>query len=102
MIEYGQGSTIGFYIEGDTIIDLDANDFKVLFYKKGMVEKQLLNKSDLTFVSTNKYYGEIPNTLTAIMTAGLYIQEVLFGSTYTSIEKVEAFTLFETDIKSEI
>ena len=99
MITYGQGSTIGFYIEGDLNISLDANDFKVLFYKKNSVERQEITKAQMTVVSANKYYGEIPHTLTEIMPEGIYIQDIRLGTTYRSVKKAEAFIIEKTEIR---
>ena len=99
MIEYGQGSTIGFYIEGDANVDFDANDFAILFYKKRYSEEFKLLKSEMTPISTNKYYGEIPYAITENMAAGIYTQDIRLGSDYRSVKKFEAFTIIETEIR---
>lgn len=102
MISYGQGSTIGFFVEGDTVIDLDGNPFKVLFYLKKYAQRILIDKADLTSVDLNKFYGEIPNIITKNLPIGTYTMEVLYGSTYTSVSSELSFTIFETEIKSEV
>jgi hypothetical protein len=99
MIEFGQGSTIGFYIEGDTVVDFDANDFAIEYYKKNFDEKFKILKSEMTFISTNKYYGEIPYSVTENMAAGIYMQEIRLGSSYRSVSKTESFTIIETQIR---
>jgi hypothetical protein len=100
---YHQGDTIGFYHEGDSVINLDTNPFKLLFYN-AVAPKQrvLIDKSEMTFISTNKYYAEIPNTVTALLQRGNYIMEQLYGASYTSISKEDAFILEDSQIKSEL
>ncbi len=45
MIQFGQGSTIGFSHLGDAQLDLDAHNFKTLFYRKNTVERfEILNQ----------------------------------------------------------
>lgn len=99
MIEYGQGSTIGFYIEGDENINFDNTDFAVEFYKKNFDEKFKLTKSEMTFISANKYYGEIPYTVTELMIPGIYMRDIRIGSDYRSVFKSEEFTIIETEIR---
>jgi hypothetical protein len=99
MIEFGQGSTIGFTHTGDAQLDLDAHNFKTLFYRKNTVERFEISKTEMTKTAPNTYYGEIPNTITATMPAGIYIQEILFGDNFTSVAKEAAFTIFETEIR---
>jgi hypothetical protein len=99
MIQFGQGSTIGFSHTGDSDIDLDSHNFKTLFYRKNTTERFEITKAQMQKTDNNTYYGEIPKTLTAIMPAGIYIQEILFGDDYTSVAKETAFTLIETEIR---
>jgi hypothetical protein len=99
MIQFGQGSTIGFSHLGDAQLNLEAHNFKTLFYRKNTVERFEILKSEMTQTAVNTYYGEIPNTLTAIMPAGIYIQEILFGDEFTSVAKATAFTIIETEIR---
>ena len=99
MITFGQGSTIGFYIEGDTVIDLDAQDFAVEFYKRKFTDKVTILKADMTFISANKYYGEIPYAITELMIPGIYTQDVRLGDTNRSVSRAEAFTIIETQIR---
>lgn len=100
---YYQGDTIGFYHEGDAVIDLDVNPFKILFYNAAAPKQRvLIDKSDMLQVSANKYYFEISNEVTALLQRGNYIMEQLYGSNYTSIAKEEAFQLLDSQIKSEL
>lgn len=102
LAEYGQGSTIGFYVQGDSNIDFDANDFKVLFKNDVNTQKVLIEKADFVQVEANKYYGEIANTITKDLAPTIYTMEILFGETKTSIKKVNAFKIFKTSIKLEL
>lgn len=98
-INYYQKETIGFYVEGDNVINLETNTWKVLFYNsQARTSRVELLKSAFTLVSTNKYYAEIPNTTTETLQRGSYIMEVLYGSTYTSISKENVFNLIDTEI----
>lgn len=98
-INYYQGETIGFYIEGDNVINLETNDFKVLFYNsQARTSRFELLKTEFVYISANKYYAEIPNTTTDTLQRGSYIMEVLYGSTYTSISKENTFNLIDTEI----
>ena len=100
---YYQGDTIGFYHEGDAVIDLDVNPFKLLFYNAAAPKQRVvIDKSEMTQISPNKYYFEISNEATALLQRGNYIMEQLYGSNYTSIAKEEAFQLLDSQIKSEL
>jgi hypothetical protein len=101
-INYGQGATIGFYAEGDININLDANDFTVLIYRDQNNIDLKFSKADMTSISTNKYYGEIANTVTKTLPFGTYTVEVLIGDAYTSVAKSEAFNIFATRIKKYV
>lgn len=102
IIDYLQGDTIEFYIEGKDGVDLDAMDFEVLHYTGAGTNKNLLSKDELTFVSANKYKGTIANTVTKTMAMGLYVIEVLAGTTKTKVLQGDAFNLGKSQIKSEI
>jgi|ERR1035437_960481 hypothetical protein len=93
---YFQGETIGFYIEGNDVINLDSDTFKIALER--LTPVIVINKSDMTFVSANKYYFEIPNTVTKRWSKGVYMAEILIGSSATSIGKNEAFTLLDSQI----
>lgn len=100
---YYQGETIGFYHEGDDVIDLDDNPFKLLFFNSNAPKQRVvIDKSEMTFISENKYYFEIQNTITAFLQSGNYIMEQLYGNSYTSISKKDAFILKDSQIKSEL
>lgn len=98
-INYYQGETIGFHIEGDTVINLETNVFKVLFYNSmARTSRVEILKENFSLISTNKYYAEIPKETTAHLQRGSYIMEVLYGSTYVSISKENSFNLIDTEI----
>ena len=100
---YHQGDTIGFYHEGDAVIDLDNNPFKLLFYNVAAPKQRvLIDKSEMVFISANKYYAEISNAVTALLQRGNYVMEQLYGSNYTSISEEDAFILKDSQIKSEL
>lgn len=100
MINIYQGEDSAFYIQGDTDINLETNDFKVLFYKSKMVNERFeLLKSDFTLDSINKYRAVITHSITSTLPVGLYIQEVLFGDSFRSISKEESFNLIKTEIR---
>ena len=102
-IIYYQGETIGLYIEGDSVINFDSNPFKVLFYTAiSKTQRVLIDKSEFVQISANKYYAEIANTVTSALQRGQYIEEKLYGDDYTSISKVNAFVLNESEIKKEL
>lgn len=105
LIEYGQGATIAFFIEGDTTNNLDDNNFEIQFISaKNVTFKKLLKKGDanVVFVSENKYRCEISNLESKTMPVGIYKFEILFGSEKTAIARGNAFEIFGTQIKSEV
>lgn len=100
---YYQGETIGFYHKGDAVIDLDLNPFKLLFFNSTAPKQRvLIDKSQMVSTSTNEYYVEISNAVTALLQSGNYIMEQLYGDAYTSISKEDAFILKDSQIKSEL
>jgi hypothetical protein len=101
MVEYYQGETILFEIEGDGVINLDDKDFVVLFYKQGHKPIEI-KKSELTKESDNVYSGEIANTVTKTMPLGQHIQEVLNGTTQTIILQEKCFEIKASQSKNLI
>lgn len=97
MTKYYQGDTIGFYIQGNDVVNLDTDEFKIAIYTKS-VEPIIILKADMTFISANKYYTEIENSETKDFQTGVYTMEILIGETNVSIGKDEAFTLLESKI----
>ncbi|HAT80693.1 MAG TPA: hypothetical protein DCS17_04650 [Flavobacterium sp.] len=102
MEKFYRGDTIGFYMQGDAQTDLDANVFAVLIYNNVQQKDIVFQKSELTQISTNRYYGEISNTITKSLHVGNYIKEILLGSDYTSIAKEEFFVLDDSHSKKLI
>lgn len=96
--KYYRGETIGFYVGEDLNIDLDSMPFKVNFSTKSKPDIDF-DKSQLTRVSANLYYGEIPNTITKDMATQEYSIEVFVGDNYTSIAKDTAFCIADSRTK---
>lgn len=96
--KYYRGETIGFYVGEDLNIDLDSMPFRVNFSTKSKPDIDF-DKSQLTRVSANLYYGEIPNTITKDMATQEYSIEVFVGDNYTSIAKDTAFCIADSRTK---
>ncbi len=106
-MSFGKGATIGFYIEGNSEIDLTTQEFWVCFYtnpsNKVYLHKYGNDEGDFTRISgENKYYGYISNTVTAALPEGMYIEEVMVGDVYTIVARGNAFYLFDTEIKEKV
>ena len=100
-IQYYQGETISFQMQGDSTINLDTNDFVCLFYSYAG-SPIIINKVDFVFISPNVYSASIPNTTTKNMQLGRWTQEILYGTSQTSILKEDCFSILPSQSKNLI
>ena len=81
-----QGENWNFTIKGNTDIDLDGNDFKLLIYPCGTHDNNVvvITKSQCTKSEANVYIASVPYSTTKTLPIGIYNVEVLIISGGTS------------------
>ena len=99
-----RGETIDIVIKGDSVLNLDSNDFMVLLYPDRHPETVFsVSKSEMKKQNSNYYTGSIDFETTKTMPLGMYTIEVLFinGTSSRSVfAKQGAFPLYDSASKS--
>lgn len=98
-----RGEDIDITIKGDSEFNLDELDFKVLVYPdRHTNEVTTIEKSAMTKLSDNQYYGTIGYEQTKTMPLGLYTIEVLViesGTSRSIYAKPGAFPMYDSASK---
>lgn len=98
-----RGENIDITIKGDSEFNLDELDFKVLVYPDRHTEEiTTIEKSAMTKLSDNQYFGTIRFEQTKAMPLGLYTIEVLViesGTSRSIYAKPGAFPLYDSASK---
>jgi hypothetical protein len=97
--QYYKGESIPFYVNGDSIDNLDLENFKILFYS-AYQDDIVISKSDMTNTDTNEYYYEISDDISKDLSTGDYTMEILLGDSSKSIWKGFAFNLADSHSKN--
>lgn len=99
-----RGENIDITIKGDSEFNLDELDFKVLVYPdRHMNEVTTIEKSAMTKLSDNQYFGTIGYEHTKAMPLGLYTIEVLViesGTSRSIYAKPGAFPMYDSASKN--
>ena len=98
-----RGENIDITIKGDSEFNLDELDFKVLVYPdRHTNEATTIEKSAMTKLSDNQYFGTIRYEQTKAMPLGLYTIEVLViesGTSRSIYAKPGAFPMYDSASK---
>lgn len=98
-----RGENIDITIKGDSEFNLDELDFKVLVYPdRHPAEATTINKSAMTKLIDNQYFGSIGYEETKTMPLGLYTIEVLLiesGTSRSIYAKPGAFPMYDSASK---
>lgn len=98
-----RGENIDITIKGDSEFNLDELDFKVLVYPdRHTNEATTIDKSAMTKLNDNQYFGTIRYERTKTMPLGLYTIEVLViesGTSRSIYAKPGAFPMYDSASK---
>lgn len=99
-----RGENIDITIKGDSEFNLDELDFKVLVYPDRHTEEMTtIEKSAMTKLNDNQYFGSIGYEQTKTMPLGLYTIEVLViesGTSRSIYVKPGAFPMYDSASKN--
>lgn len=98
-IIYRQGEDIEFYLVPDENENLELNDWSLIFYSRHN-DDTIVEKSEMTLVGSQKYFGKIASAKTITMNTGKYVCELLYKSSSIRIPfNALSFTLVESHAK---